>query len=212
MERDVRTPKWLVVAGSCALALVLSGCGGAAEDPVGPSSVEPSGDNASNSVSGAVKEPSAEQQAIMADGIVTRDEYEQGFRAYQACMTAAGESITVTNMDAEIIEYYSSVADFDVEMSCNTEHFQSVDIEWQTAHEDLTVHAAVYAECLQEHGFEPSTEGPDPAPGVDGRVRLEALMAQIMASGLDDKCHIPLELVEEDYVHPDDEGADGGQE
>lgn len=177
-----------------------------------PSPVEPPGGSQGNEYSDAMKEPSAEQQAIMADGIVTRDEYEQGFRAYQACMTAAGESIIVTNMDAEIIEYYGVAGDADVDIGCYTEHFESIDAEWQMVHADLTVHAAAYADCLKEHGFEPTTEGPDPAPGVDGRVRLDALRAQIMASGLDGECQIPLELVEEEYVNPDDEGADGDQE
>lgn len=190
-------------------ALVLLLLGGCTASTGGPA--DPSSDGQEDKVSDGRKEPSAEQQAAIADGIVTREEYEQGFRAYQACMAAAGESIVVTNMDSTIIGYYGIAGDSNVDLNCYIEHFDAIDAEWQMAHEDLTAKAGFLAQCLQDHGYEPSSEGPDPAPGVDGRVRFDALRAQIMASGLDGKCVIPLDLDEEQYVHPGDEGTDSGQ-
>lgn len=89
---------------------------------------------------------------------------------------------------------------------------QTIMADGTVTREDLTVKAGFLADCLQDHGFEPTTEGPDPAPGMDGRVRFNALNAQIMASALDGECLIPLELVEKEYAHPDYEGTDGGQE
>lgn len=84
-------------------------------------------------------EPSAEQSAALADGVVSREEYEAGFDAYVACMADLGFEVSLVGMrDAEIIGY---VIPGDAGMSgpanrCYEEHFSLVDMEWQVAHQD----------------------------------------------------------------------------
>lgn len=184
--RGKRQRAAVLVTGMFAVSLALAGCG------TGEDAEQTPPDEVAGSALPGEQPPSAEQKAALADGVVTRDEYETAFRSYRSCVEGTGQTLVVTDMDAEIIDYYQALGDEEAERGCYTMHFMEVDIEWQLAHEDLRPDIEFYANCLQEHGIEPTTEGPDPLPGVDHQPRLNALSSQIAAAGLEETCAPPM--------------------
>jgi hypothetical protein len=81
-------------------------------------------------------EPSAEYQAALADGIVTREEYLAGFERYVTCLADAGYALHSVNTESEIIDYAipSDVVDSGVEHQCYEREFFEIDSGWQIAH------------------------------------------------------------------------------
>ena len=80
-------------------------------------------------------EPSAEQTAALADGVVTREEYLAGFDRFAACMSTAGFDVG-GNRDTEIIQYSLSddAVRSGVEHQCYGAEFLELDRSWQIAH------------------------------------------------------------------------------
>jgi len=80
--------------------------------------------------------PSAEYQAALADGIITRDEYLAGFGRYVTCLADAGYALQGMNTELEIIDYAipGDVVDSGVEHQCYQREFYEIDMEWQIAH------------------------------------------------------------------------------
>jgi hypothetical protein len=81
-------------------------------------------------------EPSAAQQAALADGVVTREEYRAGFDRYVACMTDLGFPVSLSGTDLEVISYAipGDAGSSGAANRCYEAEFQLVDIEWQLAH------------------------------------------------------------------------------
>lgn len=80
-------------------------------------------------------EPSAEQTAALADGVVSREEYVAGFDRYAACMAAAGFTVG-GNRESEIIAYSlsSEAVSSGADDQCYGFEFGQLDMEWQLAH------------------------------------------------------------------------------
>jgi hypothetical protein len=81
-------------------------------------------------------QPSAEYQASLADGTITRDEYLAAFGRYVTCLADAGYALQGINTELEIISYAipSDVVDSGVEHQCYQREFYEIDMGWQVAH------------------------------------------------------------------------------
>lgn len=76
-----------------------------------------------------VPEPSAQQSAALADGVVTDDEYRAGWDRYAACLLDAGFDIgrSPGNSPGVPVE----AADSGVDMTCYVSEFEQLDMAWQ---------------------------------------------------------------------------------
>lgn len=97
--------------------------------------------------------PSAAQQAAVTDGVITRDEYVQGFARLQGCMAQAGYPFGGVP-DSEVIFGYSlnseELPTFDY--VCYPREFQDIDSMWQVqADTRLTA-------CLKAAGITPNRD------------------------------------------------------
>lgn len=80
---------------------------------------------------------STEQSQALADGVVTEDEYREGFARFEACLAEAGFALYAVDDTAAIIEYSvpgEAVWSGDDER-CYSSEFVGLDIEWQVSHE-----------------------------------------------------------------------------
>lgn len=79
---------------------------------------------------------SAVQQEALADGEVTRAEYEAGLDRYVKCMADLGWSVGVIDRDAEVIDYrIEAIAGAD-DALCYVAEFEQIDMAWQLSRED----------------------------------------------------------------------------
>ena len=85
----------------------------------------------------AETETSADQEAALVDGTVTRAEYEEAFDRFVDCMSEAGEPVTGINRSGTVIDYVTTgtAAASGVDLVCYTGQFELVDSTWQIAHE-----------------------------------------------------------------------------
>lgn len=110
----------------------------------------------------AYKEPepelSAAQTAELADGQVTREEYEAAFDRFASCMADAGHPLLRVDRSRTLIDY--SLTDDAVyskaEPQCYVGEFRDVDIAWQLAHQDTSESAKRLRECLTAAGIAPA--------------------------------------------------------
>lgn len=100
---------------------------------------------------------SSEQQAALADGEVSEDEYQEGFRRFQACMSDAGYELLVPEQQGIIIEYSIPQAGVDsgADAECYDREYRELDMMWQLAHQDSSPTAEVLRDCLVAHGIPP---------------------------------------------------------
>ncbi|MEV8358249.1 hypothetical protein [Microbacterium sp. NPDC076895] len=80
---------------------------------------------------------STEQSQALADGVVTEDEYREGFARFEACLAEAGFALYAVDDTAPIIDYSvpgEAVWSGDDER-CYSSEFVGLDIEWQISHE-----------------------------------------------------------------------------
>jgi len=125
-------------------------------------------------------DPSAEQSAALADGVVTREEYVAGFDRYAACLLEAGYVIDA-NRTSEVI--MAAVGDdavsSGVDRQCYVAEFRAIDMQWQAEHPQMSLdqqRALVdgevtrdeylagfdrYAACLADLGATVTTAEPD---------------------------------------------------
>lgn len=80
---------------------------------------------------------SAAQLAELADGEVSRAEYEAAFDRFASCMAAAGHPLQGSNRTTTIIQYALSGASVQAgaDTQCYNAEYQEVDIAWQQAHQ-----------------------------------------------------------------------------
>lgn len=101
---------------------------------------------------------SAEQEAALADGDVTLDEYRAGFRRFQACLEAEGYALADVVVGDVLVDYGvpATAVDAGVDERCYVEEYELVDTEWQVKNEDTSYTAEVAAQCLVDHGVAPA--------------------------------------------------------
>lgn len=131
-----------------------------------PSAIEPP----LSADSPAPPQRSAEQLAALADGDVSADEYEQGFRAFTSCMSEAGFEVLEGGTYGEVYDYSypesaSTTGDYD---RCYELHFSEVDAVWQIAHEDQSATTHLVQRCLRDRGIEPGETALEVARQLEG--------------------------------------------
>lgn len=101
-------------------------------------------------------EVSPAQQAEIADGVVTSEEYHEAFRRYAACLADGGFDIVVLGEDYDLIETRLEMAAVDagVDGPCYESEYKLVDTQWQLDHIDTSYTAEVARRCLVDHGLE----------------------------------------------------------
>lgn len=165
------------------VAIALAGCSGA--DTASPSSGPPPSPSASSSSraqrlerpdpmveaqQGAAQAGAGpEQIAVLADGVVTYDEYEQSLERAFACMRDAGSTVNVSAPKqlngVTVLPFTFSAADDaqrDAADACFLRHAEFVDTYWQVGSPDAVAFeerrsAALLPalrECLDEHGVD----------------------------------------------------------
>lgn len=98
---------------------------------------------------------SAAQIAALADGEVTREEYEAGFQRYVDCMAADGYEVSSIEMGEQRIDYAilgDSVLD-GTDDRCYGAEYKELDIEWQTEHEDNADVERTLRQCFADAGI-----------------------------------------------------------
>lgn len=134
-------------------------------------------------------EPSEEVVAALADGVVTREEYEAAFLRYSACMDKVGAPLVSVSMTSEIITY-SSVAGADVDYRCLGTHFRPIDSSWQIAHpSNDSDRIRQIVRCLEEQGIAPGIGEVDPTPGADQQAQMEILVGLMFDNDLVEACN-----------------------
>jgi hypothetical protein len=80
--------------------------------------------------------PSSLQQEALADGVVTREEYEAGFDRYVACMAELGFHVNVIDAGTETIWYSipGDAGNSGAANRCYEAEFDLVDMAWQGEH------------------------------------------------------------------------------
>jgi len=127
----------------------LASCGGPAADEIEPLPTS------------VVLSPA--QTAALADGKVTFDEYDVGFRAFFGCVDDAGITISEDGIYGQVYKYsYLSGSEREPEYGrCYSYHFEYLDREWQMANVDISETTDWLKDCLREQGIEPLTTSAD---------------------------------------------------
>ncbi len=81
---------------------------------------------------------SAEQRKAMSDGVVTREEYVDGFYRFVACIEAGGWHVDYADVGQTVFGYAlpSQAVDDGTEFRCYGPEFAEIDSAWQLAHLD----------------------------------------------------------------------------
>jgi hypothetical protein len=82
-------------------------------------------------------ELSADQQAALADGEVTRDEYRAGFERYRTCLEGEGYSLVGVDTSNTIFNFGvpGPAVDSGVDAQCYEAEFRELDMAWQISNE-----------------------------------------------------------------------------
>lgn len=95
---------------------------------------------------------SAEQQAALADGIVTEEEYLAGFDRYRACVRDRGFDLELVERRGPFMSYaHSEEARPDAD-ECFWREYQELDTSWQLGHQEDTEQFAAVNYCLEVEG------------------------------------------------------------
>ncbi|MCW2286950.1 hypothetical protein EDF60_1596 [Leucobacter luti] len=99
---------------------------------------------------------SPQQAAALSDLIVTREEYEDGFYRYKACMEKLGYPLAEISENDSVFKFLIPIdAASKGGDTCYVREFQSVDSTWQTQDEfvERSEEAKLLRECLEELGI-----------------------------------------------------------
>lgn len=165
-----RTRTWSL-RGAVALSglvLLAAGCSDDAQDP------PPAGEGAPVLEAGPAQEmtttdgevflpqgPSADQAAALEDGVVTREEYEAGFRRFEACMTELGIELLDVDMDAPVLSASYLTQGTVEEENCFYAEFGQIDTSWQIENNDHSADVAALVSCLEANGVQPAHDVDD---------------------------------------------------
>jgi hypothetical protein len=131
-------------AGLLALPLFLSACATtASEESTAPSTISST-------------KSSAEQSAALEDSVVSREEYDEGFRRYQSCLSTAGYELVDVKEEYQVITFGipASAVDSGVDADCYDKEFAQVDSTWQLSVEDQGKYATIFGQCLADAGLD----------------------------------------------------------
>ncbi len=120
--------------------------------------------NDSQNFAALLRSTSPEQAELLADGELTRAEYEKAFFALVACLEDRGIDV----IDPEFVEGYSystldpdtpeGQAKFNVDHGeCRDQHFSEIEVAWADKNADPEADAAFYeavADCVRAEGVE----------------------------------------------------------
>ena len=149
-----------VGAVTAALTITLVGCA-ASSQPAHPSfTPAPSGS-------------SKIQQAALADGFVSSDEYHAGFRRYEACVKKAGYEVLEQGEVGNVIQYGTPTVGQKPIDACYVKEFQDLDALWQSENALSSPTFDRFRDCLTKAGITPSGT-------VDG------IVAQLSAAHIDE--------------------------
>ncbi len=99
---------------------------------------------------------SPEQREAVDDGMITRDEYDAGFRRYEACMAQLGFALVDVREEFQVITY--SITDEAVvsgaDEECYNAEFVRIDSAWQVRVEDQGEEAQQLGLCLSNAGLD----------------------------------------------------------
>jgi hypothetical protein len=98
---------------------------------------------------------SAEQVAELADGQVTREEYEASFQRFVDCMAEEGHEVMAVEKGEQRIEYVitgESVSD-GTDARCYVTEYGGVDSGWQGAHSDTSELERTLRQCYADRGI-----------------------------------------------------------
>lgn len=138
----------LSVAGGFVLLLAfLAGC-----------SESPGAQSLSAGSSGPSHDVSADQQDALADGIVTHDEYEAGYRRFVACLAQSGFVVSDSGLRYGVHDYGvpSDAIAAGEDRRCYGLEFEALDVQWQLAHEESSATSELIASCLTKRGIVPA--------------------------------------------------------
>jgi hypothetical protein len=124
---------------------------------------------------------SAEQQAAVADGTVTLDEYEKGFRRYSACLELAGFALIDVATLYQVITYGTPAAAVESgdDKRCYDGEFAQIDSTWQVGVEDQSEVAGILGRCLASRGMESSGTQKEKLDRLDKNgITVETCMAE----------------------------------
>lgn len=142
-----RRPRWASPAIGVAVLAVTMALTSACAGPEG-------GEEAPSATGGA--QVSAEQQAEMADGVVTSEEYHEAFRRFAACLADQGYELVVHGEKYDLIEagIPQAAVDAGVDEPCYEGEWKLVDMQWQLDHFDSSYTAEFAKQCLLAHDLE----------------------------------------------------------
>ena len=108
---------------------------------------------------GGTVERSEVQQAAVADSDVTLDEYREGFRRFQSCLSAEGYELHGVTIGDVLIDYGvpSAAVESGAEAQCYGAEFELLDVAWQVKNEDTSYTAEVLNKCLTDNGVVPQS-------------------------------------------------------
>ncbi|HEX4402507.1 MAG TPA: hypothetical protein VHZ98_14390 [Galbitalea sp.] len=91
----------------------------------------------------------------MADGKVTADEYQAGFRRYQSCMKKAGWDLIISDSTGYLIKYSFPTAGTKDDARCYALEFGAIDDAWQLENIDRSDTTNTLRQCLVTAGITP---------------------------------------------------------
>lgn len=101
-------------------------------------------------------EQSVAQVDALADGVVSRAEYQAGFADYRACMAERGHTVIVLDDMSTIIDMRipAEAVESGVDHECYQTQFRGVDEAWQIANQDQRADNALLDACLRDRDLQ----------------------------------------------------------
>lgn len=145
----MRTIKTALTCGIIGLAAIgLTGCVGAAQAAGG-------GEPIPVVAPGAVEQSTFQTEAL-ADGVVSRSEYQTAFGNFQSCMSKRGYDVIVLDMKSTPIDIRipAEAVNSGADAKCYATEYQAVDYAWQHVNQDQTANVAMLDNCLKANGLD----------------------------------------------------------
>lgn len=126
-----------------------------------------------------------EQWDLYKDGDFTREDYEQAFLNFVACVEDNDGWIHHSSLDDEHINYVTQDSS-DPDDHCYFTHFGLLDMEWQIANpEDKSDAIQGYIDCLKDHDIDPAHETPTSELGNPQEIQLADLSSQVFENDIE---------------------------